>query len=86
MTDKKDLGISVYQTIEWCSRYAWINNDWQLCNWEVYIGDRLVAYSYLNDNAYIVKYAATWHFPKEYKVEIKYWHENKKYRMRKVYN
>ena len=70
MRDKKDLQLSVGQSIEWCARYWSLSIDNTPCNWELYLWGRIVAYNYEAIDWYIVKYATLGSFPEDVKLEV----------------
>ncbi len=78
MNDKKDLGLAIIPMMEWCARYGWIGTEGSV-NWELYLGDRVVAYNYSVDDGYIIRYWGTWTFPPWFKVEVKTCHKTWKY-------
>jgi len=86
MNDKRELWLSVINTIEWCARYWTMGKDEETnVNWEVYVQNRLVAYNYDNDGCYITKYTSTGWFPENVRLEVKYCHENNSFKMTKKF-
>lgn len=86
MNDKRDLGLGVIPMMEWCARYGsvWVENEHT--NWELYIGDRIVAYNYNVMDGYIIKYTATWCFPHPFRLDVSFNHTKWTYNITKKYN
>ena len=83
---KIDLWLSVVNALEWCARYWNVTESGDETNWELYLGDRLIAYNYNVANAYIVSYSSTGSFMKGLKLEVNYVHRNKTYYLIKKYD
>ena len=85
MNDKRDLQIAAVPMIEWCARYASCDADGEAVNWELYVGNRIIAYNYDVNDAYIIKYLAIGSFPHPFKLDVKYSHKNGSYKLTKKY-
>lgn len=74
MNDKRDLQLAVTPMIEWCARYASCEADGELTNWELYLGNNIIAYNYDVMDGYIIKYSATWQWNYAFKLDVSYNH------------
>lgn len=86
MNDKKDLGLGVSPMIEWCARYGAIWAEGEYSNWELYIGDRIIAYNYNVEDGYIIKYVATGSFPHSFRLDVSFNHLKWSFIMTKNFN
>ena len=86
MNDKRDLGLVVSPMIEWCARYAGLWAEGEQTNWELYIGDRIVAYNYNVEEGYIIKYLATGSFSHSFKLDVSFNHSKWRFIMTKNFN
>ena len=85
MNDKRDLGLGVVPMIEWCARYGAIWAEGDYSNWELYVGNKIVAYNYNVEDGYIIKYIASGSFLHKFRLDVSFCHSSGIYNLTKKY-